>query len=89
MAKRKPSNSEANAVESLVKLRKLKSALDKEVRLLEKEIDELKKALSPVIEEKGDACSGNYIITTSEQHRSGYTVPAKLITIYNVSERGL
>ena len=89
MAKRKPSNSEANAVESLVKLKKLKSALDKEVRLLEKEMSAIKEKLLPVINKNGDACSANHIITTKEQHRSGYTVQDKLITIYNVSERGL
>jgi len=83
----KYSNQEAQNVEAFASAKEKASKLNKELRQLNKLIDELKPQIEAVVNKKGSANSADHHITCSIKERSGYEVKASTYTQFNITEK--
>lgn len=78
---------ESRLVEKFVSLKNKLSARNKEAKIIEVEMKELKSSLRKICEANGMALSSKHQVMIQSQNRNGYTVPAKTFLKYYVSKR--
>jgi ADP-heptose:LPS heptosyltransferase len=83
----KYSNQEAQNVEAFASAKEKVSKLNKELRQLNKLVDELKPQIEAVVNKKGSANSADHHITCSIEERAGYEVKSSTYTKFNITEK--
>tara|TARA_R110002020_G_scaffold97468_1_gene232406 strand:- start:1913 stop:2170 length:258 start_codon:yes stop_codon:yes gene_type:complete len=78
---------ESRLVEKFVSLKNELSARNKEAKIIEAQMKELKSSLRKICEANGKALSSKHQVMIQTQNKSGYTVPAKTFLKYYVSKR--